>query len=122
MTMLCPPLQWSPEEQYSQTGSVSFIRMLKTWLASSLPLAVKKPEKMPLSPSRGWQGLSKLDCATEWLLAKKWKLTRSPGEAVRLSGSNFRPSAPTFTSQVLVAGTPVVPVAEDEVVDELSSA
>ena len=67
ITMLCPPLQCSPDEQYSQTGSVLFSRMLKTCADSSLPLAVKKPEAMP--PSMGWHGLSKLDCTTEWLLA-----------------------------------------------------
>lgn len=48
--------------------------------------------------SRGWQGLSKLDCTTEWFFGLKLKDTRVPGSSVMLLGVKLSwPLRPTST-------------------------
>ena len=55
------------------------------------------PEKKPFC--KGWHGCSKLDCVTEWFLAKKLYVTVSPTAAVMDSGSNLSwPPLPTVTT------------------------
>ena len=62
ITIAIPELQWPICAQYSQTGSVLFTVVTKTWLSVPL-LGVKKPLKIP--GVDGWQGLAKVDWATE---------------------------------------------------------
>jgi hypothetical protein len=57
-----------------------------------------------LCMAMGWQGASKVDCVTVWLLGANWNWTMSPTAATRLLGSYARvPFAfPTFTTWTVI--------------------
>jgi hypothetical protein len=68
----------------------------------------------------GWQGLAKVDCATECLGPKNWNTTVSPILALKSLGEKLSPPLPTATVWT-VEEPELVWVAAGAVVDVLES-
>jgi hypothetical protein len=77
-------------------GAVLLIVRVKTSEFGPVPVVLIGPLKK-LELFAGWQGLAKVDCATECSGPKNWNSTVSPTFALKLLGEKLSPPLPTWT-------------------------